>query len=252
MNSKTVLSKIMSILNLQEEVLFTYAKLKDGTIVESKTFDVGEAIEVVAEDGTKTPAPDGEHELSLKDETGKENLIKVIVKDGLITERENVELPEADTEAKGEVAMDSMAGDDIASPIAPDAEDESTHPIPQTMEALSYRIEELAAAIAKMQAINEKLIEVAPKPVIDFLVAENLIDSTKPAEKIKTEPLPGYPGTEKFAAVDGEDSVEADDEELPKLDGAPIEDEPKPTHKFSDKKGAVPNSQNTFLSKLYK
>ena len=115
MNSKTVLSKIMSILNLEESVTFTYAKLKDGTIVESKTFDVGEAIEVVAEDGTKTPAPDGTHELSLTDESGNENLIKVITKDGLITERENVELeevpvepiPQAGNEDKENVMPDS-------------------------------------------------------------------------------------------------------------------------------------------------
>jgi hypothetical protein len=121
------------------------------------------------------------------------------------------------------------------------------------MESLSYRIEELTKAVAKMQAINEKLIEVAPQPVIDFLVAEKLIDSTKPAEKVKTEPLPGDPGTMKMAAVDGdeEDSVDSDEEELPKLDGAPIDDEPKPTHKFTNKKNTVGNSQNTFLSKLY-
>jgi len=42
MNSKTVLNKIMQMLSLNEEVQLTYAKLADGTIVESATFDVGE------------------------------------------------------------------------------------------------------------------------------------------------------------------------------------------------------------------
>ena len=96
MNANTVLNKIVALLS-KEEVKMTYAKLADGTIVESATFDVGEPIEVVAEDG-KTPAPDGEHELFLRDEEGNEVRIRVIVKDGIITERENVEeLEDAET-----------------------------------------------------------------------------------------------------------------------------------------------------------
>ncbi len=91
MNSKTVLNKILSLLS-KEEVVLTYAKLADGTIVESATFDVGEDLFVVSEDGTKTPAPDGMHELALKDESGNENLIKVRTEGGKIVERENVEL----------------------------------------------------------------------------------------------------------------------------------------------------------------
>ena len=91
MNSKTVLNKILGLLSMDEkEVTLTYAKLKDGTIVESPTFDVGETLDIVSEDGTKTPAPDGTHELALKDSEGNETLIKVITKDGKIAERENV------------------------------------------------------------------------------------------------------------------------------------------------------------------
>jgi len=46
MKSKTVLSKIMALLS-KDEVELTYAKLADGTIVESPTFDVGEPLEIV-------------------------------------------------------------------------------------------------------------------------------------------------------------------------------------------------------------
>ena len=97
MNSKTVLNKILSLLS-KNEVILTYARLADGTIVESATFDVGEDLFVVSEDGTKTPAPDGMHELALKDESGNENLIKVRTEGGKIVERENVELAAADEE----------------------------------------------------------------------------------------------------------------------------------------------------------
>ena len=41
MNAKQVLNKIMTLLS-KDEVSLTYAKLEDGTIVESPTFDVGE------------------------------------------------------------------------------------------------------------------------------------------------------------------------------------------------------------------
>jgi len=77
--------------------MFTEAKSGDLTL-DSPTFDVGETIDVVGEDGTKTPAPDGEHQVVLKDESGNENKIRVVVKDGKITERENVEEAQPETE----------------------------------------------------------------------------------------------------------------------------------------------------------
>jgi hypothetical protein len=227
MNAKQVLDKVLAALSLvKEDVQFTDAKLADGTILQSPTFDLGESVEVVHEDGTKTPAPNGEHEVVLKDSEGNDVRIRVQTEDGKIVERSNVE--EA-TPAKDEaVDMDSMAGDDIASPETPYASDETPEAIPQTMESLSYRIEEL-----------EKLVK------------EHLIDKAPSAESQteKTEPV-------SMAAVDGEDETtddeDSDENELPKLDGAPVEDEPKPTHKFSNKKGLVADPQNTFLSKLYK
>ena len=241
MNSKTVLSKIMSILNLEESVTFTYAKLKDGTIVESKTFDVGEAIEVVAEDGTKTPAPDGEHELSLKDESGNENLIKVIVKDGLITERENVELenvpvepiPQAGNEDKENVMPDSkgqvesgtlkMAEEDATvEPLPEDTEssdeagDDSEGDVEINLTKLAYRISEMEKKIAKM--------EEAMVPPVDSEVTEE------------------------------EAGIKMEEEELPKLDGAPTETAQKFSQQTNNKSFGKNKSdfQSSFLSKLYK
>lgn len=79
--------------NMETKQNFVEAMLKDGTVVKSPTFDVGEEVKVVSPDGKEMPAPDGEHELKLKDSEGKEVLIKIMTKDGKITERENVELP---------------------------------------------------------------------------------------------------------------------------------------------------------------
>jgi hypothetical protein len=233
MNARQVLDKIVKTLSLsKEEVLFTYAKLADGTIVESPTFDVGESLEVVAEDG-KTPAPDGEHELALKDSEGNEVLIKVMTKDGKITERENVELPAAEEE-KEVAEMESIAGGDMGDDEAV-ATEETADPISEDMASmvtkLQYRIEELEKKMQSMETIKEG----------------------GDAEKVKTEDLPGDPT--KVNTVDKMAAVEPDEEEeeLPKLDGAPIdENAPNKTGIKMNKKGAMVNPQNSFLSKLYK
>jgi len=76
-----------------------FVEAKSGDLkLESPTFDVGEKIDVVAEDGKMTSAPDGEHQVELKDSEGKEVKIRVIVKDGKITERENVEEMKTETD----------------------------------------------------------------------------------------------------------------------------------------------------------
>jgi hypothetical protein len=232
MNATEVLKKIMTTLSLsKEEVLFAYAKLADGTILESPTFDVGEMVEVVSEDG-KSPAPAGEHELILRDSEGKEERIKIIVDaEGKITERENVEL--ADKEEK----MESIAGDDMGDDEEVDTE-ETAEPISEdmrkygdmkkVMEEMTYRIEELEKKMQDMQEVKEEGGE---------------------ADKVKTEPLPGDKA-EKMAAVEPDEDEE---DELPKLDGAPIdENAPKQNGVKLGKKNSMVNPQNSFLSKLYK
>lgn len=236
MNAKEVLNKILHTLSLvKEEVEFTYAKLADGTILESPTFDLGESVDVVSEDGTKTPAPNGEHEVVLKDSEGNDVRIRVQTEDGKIVERSNVE-----EESKPEdeaVDMSSLAGDDASSPETPYAETEEPQPIPQTMEEvytkLSYRIEELEKKFQDM-------------------VKEDLIDKTKPAEKVEVGENSSMMSAVELAADGDEDEVKVDEEEeLPKLDGAPVEEEPTKLGKVNyGKKTASP--QATFLSKLYK
>ena len=232
MNATEVLKKIMTTLSLsKEEVLLSYAKLADGTILESPTFDVGEMVEVVSEDG-KSPAPAGEHEIILRDTEGNEERIKIIVDaEGKITERENVEL--ADKEEK----MESIAGDDMGDDEEVDTE-ETAEPISEdmrkygdmkkVMEDMSYRIEELEKKIQSMMEVKEEGGD---------------------ADKVKTEPLPGDK-EEKMAAVEPDEDEE---DELPKLDGAPIdENAPKQNGVKLGKKTTMVNPQNSFLSKLYK
>jgi len=245
MNSKTVLNKILGLLSMDEkEVTLTYAKLKDGTIVESPTFDVGEPLEIVSEDGTKTPAPDGTHELALKDSEGKETLIKVISKDGKIVERENVELEmvpveeipqqiqkvKADEKAdqKGSIESGTLMAEetDTAEALPEDTdmpEDEEPSieiELGKMMEKMQYRIEEMEKKMAKM--------EEAMMPPVDSEVTEEVAGIKMAAE---------------------------DDEELPKLDGAPTEEATKFSGIDSNRKNygkKTKDAQSSFLSKLYK
>jgi len=73
------------------EEKMTIAEDAQGQKLESPTFDVGEPVFVIGEGDEKTPAPDGEHQVVLRDESGNENKIRIMTKDGVITERENVE-----------------------------------------------------------------------------------------------------------------------------------------------------------------
>jgi hypothetical protein len=70
---------------------YTEAKDSEGQTLESNTFDVGEDVFLVKEDGSKEPAPNGEHQVTLKDTSGNEVKIRIQVLDGKITQRENVE-----------------------------------------------------------------------------------------------------------------------------------------------------------------
>jgi hypothetical protein len=225
MNSKQVLSKIAKMLNLTDEVTFTDAKTADGTILQSPTFDLGEKVEVVNADGTKTPAPDGEHQISLKDSEGNEVLIRVITKDGIISERENVEeaQPEAEVEAEGELPTDTMMAKDNMEPAhaLPNTTDEDprnslgddTDETENPIISLTYRITELEKICAGLvEKIAEKKAEIA---------------DTKEAD------------------------VKMEEVDVPKLDGAPVEMSINLSAIHKPTTNKVGNSQNSFLSKLY-
>lgn len=242
MNAKKVLSKIVEFLSA-EEVALTYAKLADGTIVESPTFDVGEKLEIVSEDGTKSPAPDGEHELMLKDESGNENRIKVMTKDGVIAERENVELADAETQKAEPIpsvgnedkenVMPDLKGQVKDGTMMAEVTEEATEDMPETDGKPLGENEEESIDMGDMKKKIEEMayrIEEMEKKMMDM-------------EKVKEEVVDKMPEEEKMA-----------EEELPKLDGAPVEDNPLKFAVEQNRKNygqKVENYQTAFLSKLY-
>ena len=246
MNAKSVLNRIATLL-MSEEVKFTDARTADGTILQSPTFDLGESVEVIDADGKKTPAPDGEHEIALKDSEGKDVIIRIVTKDGKITERENVE--EEHPEVEDEMGkMDEEVVDKKAEEETHMADEkkgalttDEAHSLPNTTDedprnrvgsdkddmkdpiiALSYKIDELEA---KLKHMMEKF------------------NTAFPEEGAEVSSL--IPSGENMAAV------EEDEEELPKLDGAPVDPLAKEQNsKNFGKKSA--DYQSSFLSKLYR
>lgn len=189
MNSKSVLSKIVALLS-KEEARMTYARLGDGTIVESPTFDVGEPVEVVTEDG-KTPAPDGEHSLSLRDTEGNEVNIRVITKDGIIVERENVEEMEEETKEEEDVKMSEETVEVEPLPGEPQYEEMKVQMADygKKMEEMAYRIEEMEKAISEMKKIDmeeeeEEEDDIAPRNGAPMEMSKVNITKTSKNDKI--------------------------------------------------------------------
>lgn len=237
MNSKNVLQKIMTLLTSEDkEVKFTDAKDAQGNILQSPTFDLGETVDVIGEDGSKTPAPDGEHEIELTDSEGNKVVIRIETKDGKITSRENVEeATPADLEKVDEEVVDKKAA--VEEHMA-DATTEEAHSLPNTTDEdirnslgedsdeskdpiirLGYRIDELEKTIAEMK---QKFESAAPQEGQE-------VSSLTPSATAELE------------------------SELPKLDGAPLEARLSSTDIHKPNFGKrVGDSQSNFLSKLYK
>lgn len=237
MNAKKVLNKIVEFLSA-EEVELTYAKLADGTIVESATFDVGEDLFVVSEDGTKSPAPNGFHDLMLKDEEGNENLIKVKTEDGKIVERENVELedvkvkdlPEAGTYTEEDKVPDAP-GSEMKGTIKAAEETEEVETLPE--DAMKEDEEETPSIEIELKKMMEKM-------------AYRIEEMEKKMMKMEETMMP---------PVDEEVAEEVEEEmELPKLDGAPIDEAMKLSSELNRKNYGKKSkdAQSSFLSKLYK
>lgn len=214
MNAKEVLNKIMTLLSVDnKEVTLTDARDAKGNILQSATFDVGEDVSVVAEDGSLSKAPDGEHEIELTDTEGNKVVIRIQTKDGKIESRENVEESNPADLEDAEVEIEVEKETEMAEETVP------AKSLPYTTDS---------------NPDNE-----VPAPETDSPIISELKDRIKELEL----ELEGYKLAEELP-----------EEELPKLDGAPIEEDMKKFSKVKayGSKNKIANTQNTFLSKLYK
>jgi hypothetical protein len=242
MNAKKVLNKIVEFLSANE-VELTYAKLADGTIVESATFDVGEDLFVVSEDGTKTPAPNGFHDLMLKDTEGNETMFKVKTEDGKIVERENVEM--ADEKVK-DIPQEGTYTEDDKMPDVPGQIEKGTLKAAEETEEVEKLPE---SEDAELKPEDEKPeIEIELKKMMEKM-AYRIEEMEKKMMKMEETMMP--PVDEEVAE---EVAMASEEEELPKLDGAPTDEAMKFSADLNRKNYGkkTKDAQSSFLSKLYK
>ena len=126
MKSQETLSKIMELLNLQDEVKLESMKLENGTTIEAEEFTANQEVFIVTED-ERIALPVGEYEL----EDGR---ILVVAEEGVIAEMRDA----------GEEAPEE----------APAQEEE----VEANEEEMSYATkEELGAAVAEMKEMIEEI-----------------------------------------------------------------------------------------------
>ena len=137
-----------------EEVQVTLEtmKLKDGvTILEADSFEAGQPVFIVAENGDKVPAPIGEHEL----EDGR---ILVITEEGMIAEIKEVM---AEEEAPVEEAPVEMSTEEMIKSIVTSMSIEVAKQIETIRTELSAQITEVKTAQVEVKASTKAKPEVA-------------------------------------------------------------------------------------------
>jgi len=156
MNYKNKLNQIRVVLGLQ--VKLATAKLKDGTVVEAEEFVPGAALVVVAEDGSKSPAPTGEHTLEdgtvvLVDESGAIVSLKPLEAAEVVEEVVEEEAKKVKMEEEGPIdgsEPESPVGDAVKEAIAEKIE-EAMKKVMMAMEPLVTEMAEMKSKMAKME-----------------------------------------------------------------------------------------------------
>jgi len=180
MKSQETLSKIMELLNLQDEVKLESMKLENGTVIEAEAFEPNQEVFIVTED-ERIALPIGEYEM----EDGR---ILVVAEEGVIAEIGEAKEEEAPEEAPAE---------------EPAQEEEVEQAEEEKEEEMAYATkEELTAAMDELKGmIDEIKSMMSPKEMSEEVVEEQVEMSTdEPAAKpIKHNPDTKTPQMHKFA-----------------------------------------------------
>jgi hypothetical protein len=158
MNYKNKLNQIRVVLGLH--IKLASAKLADGTVVEAEEFVPGAAVMIVAEDGSKSPAPAGEHTLEdgsvvLVDEKGE----IVSIESKATEDVEKVVEEEANKVKMADEAPADKGPIDGSEPAAPKKEDAVDVKIAEAMKKVMAAIEPLVTDIADMKMKVAKMEE---------------------------------------------------------------------------------------------
>jgi len=168
MKSQETLSKIMELLNLQDEVKLESMKLENGTVIEAEAFEPNQEVFIVTED-ERIALPIGEYEM----EDGR---ILVVAEEGVIAEIGEAKEEEAPEEAPAqEPAQEEEKEEEMAY---------------ATKEELTAAMDELKGMIDEIKSMMSPKEEEMSEEVVEEPKAEEVEMSTdEPAAKpIKHSP----------------------------------------------------------------
>lgn len=185
MNLQEVFKKIEMALTPQEEtqeevkVEMATMNLAGGVVVEAESFEAGENVFLLGEDGEKVAAPVGEHEL----EDGR---ILVIVEEGVIAE-----IREAGSEEEP-VAEEEVASEEMAEEMAYVSKEEFTAAIDEIKEMIAAMMpkeeqsaeevtEEVTEEVQMSEETTEEVVEVEMSAEEDVPAAKKV--TAAPVEK---------------------------------------------------------------------
>lgn len=166
MKSQETLSKIMELLNLQDEVKLESMKLENGTTIEAEAFEANQEVFIVTEEDERIALPIGEYTL-------EDGMILVVAEEGIIAEVKEAEEPEAE-EAPAQ---------------------EETEEVEAAEEEMAYATkEELSAAVAEMKEMIEE-IKSMMSPKEEEMAAEEVNEVDLSADEPAAKPIKHSPET---------------------------------------------------------
>ena len=167
MKSQETLSKIMELLNLQDEVKLESMKLENGTVIEAEAFEANQEVFIVTEEDERIALPVGEYTL-------EDGMILVVAEEGIIAEVKEAEEPEAEE--------------------APAQEEEVEQAEEEPKEEMAYATkEELSAAVAEMKEMIEEIKSMmSPK---EEEMAEEVKEVDLSADEPAAKPIKHSPET---------------------------------------------------------
>ena len=161
MKSPETLSKIMELLNLQDEVKLESMKLENGTTIEAEAFEANQEVFIVTEEDERIALPVGEYTL-------EDGMILVVAEEGIIAEvreaaEEEAPAQEEEVEQAEEEPQEEMAyatKEELSAAVA-----EMKEMIEEIKSMMSPKEEEMAAEEVKEEEVDLSADEPAAKPI---------------------------------------------------------------------------------------
>ena len=184
MKSQETLSKIMELLNLQDEVKLESMKLENGTTIEAEAFEANQEVFIITEEEEKIALPIGEYTL----EDGR---MLVVAEEGIIAEVKEGGEEEAPEEAPAQEEV-------IEEVEQAEEKEEMSY---ATKEELSAAVEEMKAMIDEIKAMMSPKEEEMSEEVKEEVKEEEVdLSADEPAAKpIKHSPDTKTPDMHKFS-----------------------------------------------------